>query len=530
MCPENNQFAMNPIIIRLLQILVIWQMVAPGAAICQNGFNKIIEIPNTLSLNFDDILYNHDQLIVRGNAYIDSLNLWGLFVAGLDTNGIVLWYNTLVDTSGQSHIVTNTPSRFIISNSNELAIPTYYFNTNKMGLFLTDSVGNELLSYIYPEYGLVIFPFDIIQHNNSYYIFGRIIRENYIGDVFILKVDSLGGEVWIKYYGAPPYSETFGDVLENTDGTFTISSSIYSADYYDEPFGQGWRRPWIFTVDTSGQIVEQWMGQTNDTRTLGGGPIYRTDEGDWILVSYEHKEVLASGQTDLNSNPTITRLDSNYNLVWKKYLGNFTGIYDLIIDLEYDNRSQSIIAAGERVVSYAPWLSELEGWIVKLDLDGEILWSVSDTVISDPVNGVIHFLGGVEVAPTGSIYAAGYVTHSKPPQRDYGWIIKATADSCIDTICTTVSVEEQINRNKAPIPVYPNPTSDILYIDLTKVEGQRITVEFLTLDSQSQGVAILNPGLNKVIMQHVIGDQSGMLIYKIVADIRTIGLGKVLIY
>ena len=96
---------------------------------------------------------------------------------------------------------------------------------------------------------------------------------------------------------------------------------------------------------------------------------------------------------------------------------------------------------------------------------------------------------------------------------------------------TPRSFEKMIrdDGNKQEIPVYPNPTSDILYIDLSEIEGQAITVEFLTLDGQSQGVAILNPGLNKVIMQHVIGDQSGMLIYKIVADTRTIGLGKVLI-
>jgi len=463
---------------RLLQILVIWQMVAPGAAICQNGFNKIIEIPNTLSLNFDDILYDHDQLIVRGNAYNDSLNLWGLFIAGLDTNGVVLWHNTIEDSSHHSHIISNTPCRVVKSTNNGYLAPSKFYNYGKSCLFILDSIGNEKYIQIYPKYGLTIFPKDVIQIGSNYFIAGSIQQENFKDDVFVIKTDSIGEQLWIKYYGSPAFSESFGDLLENPDSTFSISSSIYSDDYNDEPFGQGWRRPWIFTIDTSGQIIKQWMGQTNDTRTLGGGPMYRSDEGDWIIVSYEHKEVLSSGQTDLNSNPTITRLDSNYNLVWKKYLGNFTGIYDLIIDLEYDNRSQTIIAAGERVVSYAPWLSELEGWIIKLNMDGEILWSVSDTVISDPVNGVIHFLGGVEVAPTGSIYAAGYVTHSKPPQRDYGWIIKATADGCIDTICTTVSVEEQINHKDEQVRVYPNPFSDRVHFRIQHLRSQSILKVF----------------------------------------------------
>jgi len=509
--------------------MTFWQLVAPVAADCQNGFNKIVNIPNTLSLNFDDIIYDHDQLIVRGNAFNDSLHLWGLFIAGLDTNGIVVWHNTLVDSIGQSPIITNTPSRFIKTDRNTYAIPTAYFNTNKMGIFLLDSLGKQLFSVIYPKYGLVIFPYDIKYLNKSYFIFGTIQRENFKEDVFIMKTDSTGQEIWINYYGAPANNETFGDVLKNPDGTFSISSSIYSDDYYNEPFGQGWRRPWIFNVDTSGQVVKQWIGEKNDARTLGGGPYFRTEDGDWIIVSVEHKDVLSAGQTDLNANPTITRLDSNYNLVWKKYLGGFTGIYDQIIDLEFDDQTQTLVAGGERVVSYTPWLSELEGWILKLNLDGEVLWSVSDTVISDPINGVIHFLGGVEISPSGSIYAAGYVTHSKPPQRDYGWIIKATSDGCIDTICTTVSVEEQIQSKKGSIPVYPNPTSDILYIDLSDIAGQNMTIEFMTIDGISQGKKILNPGLNALVIKNAIGDQTGLFIYKIVADTKTIALSKVLI-
>lgn len=521
---------MDSFIKRLLQILVIWQLVAPVAANCQNGFNKIIEIPNTLSLNFDDILYDHDQLIVRGNAYNDSLNLWGLFIAGLDTNGVVLWHNTIEDSSHHSHIISNTPCRVVKSTNNGYLAPSKFYNYGKSCLFILDSIGNIKYIQIYPKYGLTIFPKDVIQIGSNYFIAGSIQQENFKDDVFVIKTDSIGEQLWIKYYGSPAFSESFGDLLENPDSTFSISSSIYSDDYNDEPFGQGWRRPWLFTIDTSGQIVNQWMGQTNDARTLGGGPIYRTKEGDWIIVSVEHKDVLSAGQVDLNSSPTVTKLDSNFNLVWKKYMTDFIGMFDEILDIEYDSKRDEYIFTGQKTVYFNQWSGALEGWICKMSADGELLWSVADTALYDPNHYVQHHLGGVALAPSGSIYAAGYIDHSKPPGRNYGWIIKATADGCIDTICTTASVEEQINRKKVPIPVYPNPTSDLLYIDLSGIEGQNITVEFLTLDGQSQGVAILNPGLNKVIMQHVIGDQSGMMIYKIVADTRTIGLGKVIIY
>ena len=271
------------------------------------------------------------------------------------------------------------------------------------------------------------------------------------------------------------------------------------------------------------------MGQTNDTRTLGGGPIYRTKERDWIIVSVEHKDVLSAGQVDLNSSPTVTKLDSDYNLIWKKYLTDFNNIYDLIFDLEFDSIRNELILTGDIGIRFNPWSGALEGWICKMSVDGDILWSVADTALYDPNHYVQHHLGGVALSPSGSIYAAGYIEHSIPPGLNYGWIIKATPDGCIDTICTTVSIEEQIRHKTMPIPVYPNPTSNLLYIDLSEIKGDNFTMEFLSMDGRSQGMTILNRGLNEVILQNVIGDRSGLYIFKINAEGKAIGLGKVVL-
>lgn len=519
---------MNFFLKRLLLVCTVWQLVASGAANCQIGFNKIIDIPNTLSLNFDDIVYEGDRLIVRGNAYYDSLNLWGLFIAGLDTNGIVLWHNTIVDTFSQSPIITNTPGRFIINNDNNFVIPTAYFNTNKMGIFILDSIGKELISHIFPKYGLLAYPYDIIQSNNFYYIFGRIVRENYIGDVFILKSDSSGHERWIKYYGTPQTNETFGDVLKNNDGTFTISSSVYSDDYYDEPFGHGWRRPWIFTVDTSGQIRKQWTGQQNDIRTLGGGPLFKTNDGDWIVVSYEHKAVLSAGQTDINSAPTVSKLDPDFNLIWKIYLSDFNNIYDFINDLEYDAVRDEYILTGDIGIQFNPWSGALEGWICKLSSEGDVLWSMADTALYDPNHYVQHHLGGVALSPHGSIYAAGYIDHSIPPGINYGWIIKVTPDGCIDTICTTVSVEDQMKYKEVPIPVYPNPTTDLLNINLKDILSTPLTITFISVDGKVLGTSILQSGLNSITLKDVIGNQRGVIFYKILGLNQIISQGKII--
>lgn len=79
------------------------------------------------------------------------------------------------------------------------------------------------------------------------------------------------------------------------------------------------------------------------------------------------------------------------------------------------------------------------------------------------------------------------------------------------------------------IPIYPNPTSDLLYIDLRGIEGQNISIEFLTLDGKSQGVTPLHQDLNKVALQQILGSQSGLFIYKIKSETRSISIGKILI-
>lgn len=430
------------------------------ALFSQSGWKKTYDAGGSRSVNFDDIQFYDDHLLIRGNAYLDADSIWSLLLCAIDTNGLLLWQQTIFDSTKQSHIVTNTPSKFKVGNNGKMIIPSKFFNHNEIVLFITDSLGQEIASQNYPHSNSTIFPLDVIIQDDHYFIFGHVARNNYRTDLFVIRTDTFGEFDWLKYYGTIHYNELFGDVIDNGNNTFTISSDTYTDNFGFEFDNDNWCRPWIFSIDTAGNMLNQWSGEANDERTLGGGPFYRMSNGDYILLSRDVRQGPFPYDNEWRVSPTITRLDSSYNLVWKKNLTDFTGQFDKFADIEYDERDDTFVAAGELLVWYGHNSAEVEIWVVKFNAEGDIIWNITDTVSYN--HREWHFTAGLTIAPSGSIYVAGYVDKG----RNEGWILKVTPDGCPDTLCSITSIKEQLALDQNLVRVYPNPANEILYIDL----------------------------------------------------------------
>lgn len=449
--------------------MLIWLFALLGGVplVGQGSYGKLMEDESGIirNLNIDDIVYHDDHLYVRGNKWIDSIGIWGLFVAQLDTNGTILWQNTIYDTTLQSSYSVNTPTRFSITEDELIILPNYFFHLNRLALTVLDSSGNEIFTEKYPHVGITIYPGEVIKRDNYYYLFGRVQRDDYAGDCYVVKADREGNMIWLKYYGLHDLSEGFGGVVLNTDGTFTISSYRASKELYASgPQIIGWKAPWIFTIDTSGMIVEEWLGEQNDTITLGEGTLRKFPNGDWVVFSRDFEVFPTFEGYRIWVSPTITRLDSNFELVWKKNLLGFENNYTFFRDMEYDSIRDEIVVCGHRKFFYSEGFANWEIWMVKMNGDGDILWDITDTIIYNSTDG--HVEAGLEIAPSGSIYVAGYVAHLGDR---HGWIIKITPDGCTDTLCTTTSIEEQIRNWVRNVVLYPNPATDVLNIRIKEL-------------------------------------------------------------
>lgn len=441
-------------------ILVV-QLAIHAIANCQIGYNKHIPDFDSSTINLDDILFSNDELVIRGNIYIDSLDLWGVFIAGLDTTGALLWHNIVVDST--SHLLAGSPSRFIRMENGNYPIGIHYYDTRKLGIIIFDSLGQVIAKKQYDYEGFVAFPQTISAFDGYLYLIGTIQKYDYSTDLYVLKTDDEGNFIWFKLLGSIQNDEfMLGKVLNNNDGTFTISSGIFSPNYQLN-VAAGWRKPWIFNIDTSGTIISQWIGDKNDPRTHGGGSTLHLDNGDWIILSIEYKEDENHWNT-LLWGPTITKLDKDYNLLWKKYLTEYNFPMESTKDLEFDPKNREFIICGQRIIIFTEDdnTGAQEGWLLKLSYEGEVIWSRTDTLIRKLNKSVEHTLVGVELSSTGSIYAAGTVSIVSF-QR--GWIIKVTNDGCIDTLCTTTSLEHQMKNNMGLL-AYPNPTNNQINIEL----------------------------------------------------------------
>jgi hypothetical protein len=470
---------------------VLFLLAAKPEVHAQSGFAKAI--PIDANVDIDDIIYHEDQLILRGNIGIDSLSLWGLLLAGLDTTGNILWTSVLYDTSLLSHLITNTPGRFLVSTDQRLIVPTNYYNTGKLAVYFTDLEGNEIFHKFYSYEGRNIFPYDINEIGNEYFITGVI---SYLGGdlgLFALKIKSDGDMVWIKYFGTPNLYEGSIDAAVNLDQTLTISAVRNDHVFVSSGAKEGWQQPWIFTIDTSGAVVEEWLGEENDSRTLGGEYFFRMSSGDWIMQSTHYTNVNGPFGEEVKTSPTITMLDSNFDQKWKVYLSNFEERYaDRIHDLEYDSLQGHIVVTGGKYISIGN-KSEYVNWTIKLDTLGQILWNVTDSIYFSRQNA--HITAGMDITPSGSIYVGGYVTVNELEPGSQAFIIKYTSDGCSDTICTTTSVNEQIKQADLPIVMYPNPASDILHLlvreatgpcqmQLSDMHGRIVSVSQIIIGSQ----------------------------------------------
>ena len=479
----------------------------------QAGFTKILNLPNSGNVDIDGINFHNNYLYISGNSYDPTDELWGTFIAKLDTTGEIIWHKEFFD-SLKNDLIVNLPCRFSFGVNNTI-LSLAFSSSHAMELMVNDSTGNPIFQKQFETNDKFIFPMDVREIENHYYLFGFVQRFNYNIDGMVIKADTSGKLNWIKYYTAGNLDVVFGGVFINSNNTITITASASKEGWYNQSEITGSNQPWVFTIDTSGTILDQWFGNDNDTRTNGRGPLYRATNGDYIISSYDIKYNPTYGEVD--ASPTITRLDSNFNLVWKRNFTNFTYPYDKIQDMSYDSIRDEFIVVGDQLIFYTPDSVGADIWFAKISGTGEIVWNKSETALY--LDNQIHYTSGIAIAPSGSMYVAGWV-YSQANKKQ-GWIMKVTPDGCTDTLCTITSIEDKLIKNRKQIGIRPNPVYDELHISIP-IECSGAIVEIMNLQGQHVFQAPLNTTDNVIEADF----PSGFYFYSIRNQNQIIGSGK----
>jgi hypothetical protein len=451
------------------------------------------------------------QKVLGGSGYdyfaaIEQTSDGGYIVAGsqvvkLDTSGNLLWQKVLGGSFAAIHQTSD--GGYIAAGSTSSNLVLGYHGFIDGWVVKLDASGNLLWQKcLGGSSGEVAY--SIQQTSDGGYIVAGFTRSN-DGDVsgnhgnrdgWVVKLDASGNLLWQKCLGGSDH-EVFTAIQQTSDGGYIVAGFTTSNDgdisgYHD--FGDGW----VVKLDASGNLL--WQKCLGGSYGDGIYSIQQTSDGGYIVAGYtDSNDGDVSGNHDVQhhvyGDGWVVKLDASGNLLWQKCLGGSQT--DVIYSIQQTSDGDYIAAGytGSNDGDVSGNHGFGDGWVVKLVASGELLWqkclggSGSDS------------FDAIQQTSDGGYIAAGSTNSNDGDVSGYhggdeGWVVKLAPEN-LGT--------EELSVN-AKIGLYPNPVKDVLHFtfnepvlkaEIFDLNGRLIkTAEVfnnqLTVSSLSKGIYFLN--------------------------------------
>lgn len=231
---------------------------------------------------------------------------------------------------------------------------------------------------------------------------------------FLMKVDTLGNELWVQQYGGIK-NESANGLCETPDKGFILGAMTLS-------FGNNkpYYKPYIVKTDSAGNF--QWQ------KTYGsiiwendGRSVVTVTQDDNILVGYDHW-MSDSYHTNIPEvhKPRLIKLDLDGNTLWDKYVDSWIDEYCTLKKIIETPQGDLLLILGGGFAR-----------ILKTTATGELLWNTYINRIYDYHNWGIHESGDFIRTPGGSLIVAGYMNSFSPLPKKYGsYVMKLDSMGC----------------------------------------------------------------------------------------------------
>lgn len=333
----------------------------------------------------------------------------------------------------------------------------------------------------------------IVQLADSSFVITGYTSSSGVGgyDMYLLKTDALGNLIWQKTIGGVDWDFSY-NIKATTDGGFIICGTTYS-------YGYGNADGYVVKVDANGNTIwSKYFGGANDDEFKS---VTQTSDGNYALTGY------TKSYNDVDSGDVwIFKIDMNGDSLWSKYYGgskedfgrsiielNSTDLYvaggtasqsvnnnlqslQITFNSNTGNQTYLFIDATPQEKYYNAVVQGVNGFIANcgktkktgfgydglIDVYKEAFWYFN--FMSHGSTGREE-LFGIDKTKDKGFVAVG-VTNGFGSVLDDVFIMKG--DSAANKGSSIVGVNE-LEKTKIDYLIYPNPTTDYVYINILNV-------------------------------------------------------------
>jgi hypothetical protein len=307
-------------------------------------------------------------------------------------------------------------------------------------------------------------------------------------DYWVVKTDASGNIQWKKCYGSTGYDKA-NDIKQTADGGYIVVG--FTDGNNGDVHGN-------HSADYDAFIVKlNSVGDTMWSRCYGGSSqdainnVVQLSDGSYMMAGYAYSNDgdISFIYGDTLEDGWLVKLDANGNLLWSKTYGGSTD--DEFSALVADDGGAVNVAGysqsndGTVSINQGSW----DGWILRIDADGIIIW---DTTYGGKKSDVFYDI----TATTDNGLAAIGFSFSDDGDVSWHWGSIYYADYWVVKLNGFVGINELKNQSLA---IYPSPAHDKIVIDgiSTKMDGENISI--WAMDGRKMQEQIISTQKNVVV-------------------------------
>ncbi|HAD12539.1 MAG TPA: hypothetical protein DCF33_08875, partial [Saprospirales bacterium] len=292
----------------------------------------------------------------------------------------------------------------------------------------------------------------------------------------------------------------------------------------------------IFEVDTSANVVWDWVDNDGNLKRGGGLGLKSTLDGGWVYSGTYNDTVIGAWQYN---RLFVTKIDSSRNHEWTRIIGyqdidGYNSFKDIAIDAEgnYIVTGQYLTGNPDFPDTYPTYCAI----VTKISPSGEILWTnIAKAYENGPGNGLLMFTTNVNLLSSGNIIIGGYLYRTLPLDlQNEGWLAKLSPSGEVlddpDPQCGFVSVQQPNTEINSPIFCYPNPAVNFVQFDLSYLPTGMFCGQITVYDLMGKTIAYKPLALNTHnILIDTRSLPEGIYLYQVACEQHKLYSGKFMV-